>query len=53
MKVPIVSSRNKIIEIHEKLLNIDLGNNIAIDSPIALTGQMVDNPAADEIHFNF
>ncbi len=51
MKVPIASSRNKIIESHEELLDIDLGNNITIDSPILLTGQMVGNPTIDEVYF--
>ena len=51
MKVPIVSIRNKIVEIHEELLDIDLGNNVTIVSPILLTGQMVSNLATDEVHF--
>ncbi len=51
MRVPIASIRNKIIDIHEKLLDINLGDNIIVDSPILLTGQMVDDPATDEVHF--
>lgn len=32
-------------------MDIDLGNNITIDSPILLIGQMVGNPTTDEVHF--
>jgi uncharacterized metal-binding protein YceD (DUF177 family) len=51
MKVPIASIQNKIIEIHEKMLDINLGSNITIVSPIVLTGEMVDDAATDKVHF--
>ncbi|MEA3313925.1 MAG: YceD family protein [Caldisericota bacterium] len=47
-----MSIRNKIVEIHEKLLDIDFGNNRTIVLPILLTGQMVGNPTTDKTHFN-